>query len=223
MSDTERGLTPMDLKEYYKALEKVLAYLQANPDAKTDEVKALSGEYWVKVKEYLKENKVVGFLADGTLWSVNRQSLERCLTDIRIKLGEYKQEKKKTLYRRLWEVSVLFLDALIAFYAGWLLRGCTPEYKAESGNPEPFEQSMIICDSISLSEASLPCLNAVSTPSLAKSLTDISESSASTRLMCSTLNSSMWMDAVQSSSSDLPLHSISFGKLYIIDIFIPQI
>lgn len=213
----------MELKEYYKTLEKVLTHLQAKPNATTDEIRELSGGYWVKVKEYLKENKAVSFLADETLWGVNKQALDRCLADVRIKLGEYKQEKKRTFYKRLWEAAVLFLDALIAFYAGWLLRGCTPEYKTESGNPEPFEQSRVICDSISLSAASLPCLNAVSTPSLAKSLTVISDSSASSRLMCSTLNSSMCMDAVQSSSSDLPLHPISFGKLYVTDIFIPQI
>lgn len=94
----------MEMKEYYKTLEKVLAYLQTNPDAKTDEVKVLSGKYWGKVKEYLKENKAAEFILSGELWWVNKPRLEKCLAEVRITLGEIaneKADKRKDMVRQI--------------------------------------------------------------------------------------------------------------------------
>lgn len=195
----------MESKEYYQALEKVLHFLSANPQTRTEDIRDLAGGYWGKIENHLKSNNLVTFLANGTLWNVNRKLIGQSLADVQIILGDYCQEKKDMRNNRLWDIALLVLDAVIAFYAGWFLRGCTPEYDTASGMPEPPEQSRSIIDSTSASTVSSSDLNAVSTPSLAKSLTTISDNSASTRFMCNTLTSSIQMDAAQSFSSELPL------------------
>ena len=174
----------MELREkYYRTLEKVLTYLQEtkshNASVNTKEVKSISGDYWDSIKEYMKIHNVSSF-ASGLVWQVNRERLNQSLAEVRIELDKYKQQRKATVNDRIWQVVLLFLDAVIAFYAGWLLRGCTPEHKTASESPDPCEQSVIIADSIPSSATSSDGLNADSVPSRARSRTVISDSSAST-------------------------------------------
>lgn len=103
----------MDQKEYYKTLEKVLMHLQANPKATTDEVKALSGDYWGKVKEYLKETKAAGFILGGELWWVNAPRIEKCLAEVRIMLKEYANEKSDKRKDTIRQILIIVVAAAI--------------------------------------------------------------------------------------------------------------
>ncbi|MDE7345411.1 MAG: hypothetical protein K2N48_01570 [Muribaculaceae bacterium] len=109
----------MELKErYYRKLEDVLSTLAAEEDLKIADksIKEIAGTDWTSIKEYIKTHKVASF-ASGTLWHVNHSRLEQALTEIRIKLDRFRQNKKttrKNTFRQIWlAVISAFLGSIV--------------------------------------------------------------------------------------------------------------
>lgn len=125
-----------------------------------------------------------------------------------------KLDFKKSAARILEAVIISLLSA----YVGWVLRGCFPEDRTAPGSAEPNEHHSVMPDSISLSISS-SWVSAESVASLAKSRSDISESSASTLRMAATETPTMDMSAVHLSTSD-KLTSTPSGILKLIENFI---
>ena len=109
----------MELKEhYYRKLEEVLSILAAEEDLKVADksIKEIAGTDWASIKDYITSHKVVSF-ASGMLWHVNHSRLEQALTEIRIKLDRFRQNKKttrKNTFRQIWiAVISAFLGSII--------------------------------------------------------------------------------------------------------------
>lgn len=89
------------------------------------------------------------------------------------------RQTRSSLAKALWRIAEAVAIAIVSGYCGWLLRGCSPEDNTASGRPEPSEHHSVTTSSVRVSLKSLLDLNVVSVASLAKSLTHISDNSAS--------------------------------------------
>ena len=117
--------------------------------------------------------------------------------------GGYSLQSKRQKARRvglsLSRIAEGVAIAIISGYCGWLLRGCLPEDKVASSQPEPSEHHVFKNDSVRLSFSSSLLLNDDNVASRAKSFTVISDNSANTRRIDVTPIPLIEMSALQSS------------------------
>lgn len=127
-------------EEYLSVLECVLKFLQNHNQTSVDEIKPLAEPYWLNIKQYLLDHKIVSF-PDGykTVW-VRTKFIDKCLEDIQIqRMSEKEQEKKnkeqgRKEIKRSVTASVIsyIITAILCFVSGIFWERCSSDNRTKN-------------------------------------------------------------------------------------------